>query len=285
MLVDLGNARLTELAADGRFLETMPIARGEPGTGSMLLVLPQGTDAKGGIYFQQMGPPGPQLPDSAAIVRLDRASGAMDTVALVKIPEMKRSTSGGAGNQSVSIMPVPLSPEDAWAVSWDGRVAVARSGDYHVEWIEPDGQVVRGQPVAYEPVRVRRADKEEWVESLGNGLRIGISIENNERRISMGRGGGGDGPDPDRFEWPDHKPPFVATGVWVTPEGDMWVQRHGPAGERVRFDVFGSGGELVRHATLPAGRRVVGFGDGTLYAVRIDDLGLQWLERYRRSSP
>lgn len=284
LLVDLGNARLSELGPDGSFGETMPITQGDPATGNLEILLPRGTDSEGRLYFQPMGGRMRQLPDSAAVARYDRASGAMDTVARVKLPEMNRTTRGGMNNQAVMIMPVPLSPEDAWAVAWDGRVAVARSLDYHVEWVHPDGGVVRGAPVGYEPVRIRNADKEEWAENLGGGINIGIMVNDaGDRRVSLGRGGGPDeGPDIDSFEWPDHKPAFVSNGVWVTPEGDVWVQRHVPAGEPVWFDVFGADAELKGKVTLPAGRNVVGIGKSAVYVVRTDDLGLQWLELYRR---
>jgi hypothetical protein len=284
LLVDLGNARLTVLGPDGSFGETMPITQGDPGTGGLQLLLPRGTDSQGRLYFRPMGGAMRQLPDSAAVARYDRASGAIDTVAQVKLPEMTRTTRGGVNNQAVMISPVPLSPEDAWAVAWDGRVAVARSLDYHVEWIHPDGGVMRGAPVEYEPVRIRDADKEEWAENLSGGINIGIMASGTgERRISMSRGGGpDDSPDIDSLEWPDHKPAFVSNGVWVTPEGDVWVQRHVPAGEPVRFDVFGADAELKGKITLPAGRSVVGIGKSAVYVVRTDELGLQWLEQYRR---
>ena len=285
LLVDLGNARLTVVAPDGRFGATMPIAQEGPGPGpGLLIVLPRAVDSRGRVYFQPVGGGrGLQLPDSAAVVRWDRSSGAMDTVAMVKLPEMKQSRSGGPGNQAVTIMPVPLSPQDAWAVSWDGRVAVARADPYHVEWIRVDGKVVRSGPIAFEPVRIRRADKLEWAEALGGGIRIGIMVENGQRRMALSRGGGrGEEPDIDSLDWPDNKPAFADNGVRVTPEGDMWVQRHVPAGEPIDFDVFGANAELKGKVVLPAGRDIVGFGRGTVYVVRTDDLGLQWLERYRR---
>ena len=283
LLVDLGNARLTVVAPDGSFTRTIPIVQGEPGTGALLIMLPRGTDSEGNIYFQPMGGRATaQLPDSAPVVRYDPGAGTMDTLAMVKLQSMSRATSGGPGNQNVMIRPRPLTPQDAWSVAWDGRVAIARSGDYHVEWVQPDGRVVRGAPVPYEPVKVRRADKEEWVESLANGIRIGISIENGDRRMSMGRGGGADGPDIDGFDWPDTKPPFASNGVLVTPEGDTWVERHVPAGEEKLYDVFGADASLKGQVRLPAGRDVVGFGRGRVYVVRTDDLGLQWLEAYRR---
>jgi hypothetical protein len=110
-------------------------------------------------------------------------------------------------------------------------------------------------------------------------------VENGDRRISMSRGGGGgEGPDIDSLEWPEHKPAFLSNGVWVAPEGDMWVQRHVSAGEAVWFDVFGADAELKGKVTLPAGRQVVGIGKSAVYVVRTDELGLQWLEKYRRST-
>lgn len=285
LLVDLGNARLTALGPDGSFGETMPMTRGSPGPGGgLLIVIPRGVDAEGRIYFQPLGGGmGRGFPDSAAVVRFDRRTGAMDTLTQVKLPEMRQATSGGPGNQNVRITPIPLSPQDAWSVSPDGRVAAARASDYHVEWVGSDGAVVRGKPVSHDPVRIERADKEEWAEGVGNGVRIGISVSDGDHRVSLGRGGGSGGPDIDSLDWPETKPPFVNNGVWVTPEGDMWVRRHVPAGEAVRFDVFGPDASLQGAITLPTGRQVVGFGRGTVYVTRTDDLGLQWLERYRRS--
>ena len=286
LLVDLGNARLTVVEPDFSFGETIPITQGEPGHGGrLLMILPQGVDEQGRIYFQPFGGrPGGDLPDSAAVMRYDRSTGSADTVAMVKLPEMTRSTSG-SGGMAVRISLVPLSPRDAWAVAPDGRVAVARASDYHVEWIEPDGRVVRGVPMEYSPVKIRRADKEEWVERIGgSGLQIGMTINNGERQVSFSRGGGSSSlPDIDGYDWPDTKPAFVANGLWVTPEDDMWVQRSVAAGEPPLIDVFGADSNLKTRIRLPAGRRIVGFGRGTLYLIQTDEFGLQSLERYLRS--
>jgi hypothetical protein len=135
LLVDLGNARLTAIGPDGGFGETAPLTKGEPGPGGgLLIILPRGVDSQGRVYFQSMGGRmGQTLPDSAPVLRWDRQSGAIDTVATVKLQTLKRSSSGGPNNQSVSIRPRPLSPQDTWAVAPDGRVAAVRSSDYHVE--------------------------------------------------------------------------------------------------------------------------------------------------------
>ncbi len=78
-------------------------------------------------------------------------------------------------------------------------------------------------------------------------------------------------------------PPFLSGASRVTPEGELWVERAQPAKEtRPTYDVFDSGGQLIRQVVLPASRRLIGFGTGVLYAVRVDDDDLEWLERYRR---
>ena len=101
---------------------------------------------------------------------------------------------------------------------------------------------------------------------------------------SFGRGGRGDNEDEQigALEWPAAKPPFVENGVWVTPEGEMWVERSVPAGSPRIMDVFDTAGVLKSQVVLPAGRRVTGFGPGVVYLRQADDDGLLWLERYKR---
>lgn len=297
LLVDLGNGRLTVLGPDLSFGETTPIAQGGQGRGAgqgspmsgMNAVLPRGTDSKGRVYFQALGMgrrPGGPLPDSAAIMRWDRATGAFDEVGRVKLQERRTETLGGRGERNIRLIPTPLSPQDAWAVGWNGRLAMARTDGYYLEWIEADGGRVRGDDVSYRPVRIRRAEKEEWVNrSSSSGLRVMMDISNGVRSMSFGRGGGGGGrSDIDDFEWPDAKPPFVASGVRVTPEGDAWVRRSVAAGDAPVFDVFGADGQLKERVTLPVGREVVGFGRVHVYVVLRDEFDLQWLERYERKT-
>ncbi len=299
LLVDLGNGRLTVLAPDLSFGETTPIAQGQPQSGGgmrggmagMNIVLPRGVDGQGRIYFQAMGMgmrPGGQLPDSAAIMRWDRATGTFEQVGQVKLEERSVETSGGRGNQMMRLVQVPLSPQDSWGVGLNGRVAAARSDGYYLEWIEPDGRRVRGDDVSYRPVRIRQAEKERWVEGrASSGLMIRAEMgSGGSRSISFGRGGGGGGGDSsvDDFEWPDVMPAFAARGVRVTPEGDVWVRRSVPAGGDTVFDVFGADGQLKERITLPADRRIVGFGPEHVYVVRNDEFDLQWLARYRRTT-
>lgn len=296
LLVDLGNGRLTELRADLSFGEITPIAQAPPTDAEppspqtvqrrmqqISFVLPRGVDHQGRIYYQDLGM---GMTDSIPVKRLDPATGETEAVGLIKGPELSRSESGGAGDRNVQIRQVPLAPQDAWAVAWDGRVAMVRADDYHLEWIHPDGRVVSGESVDYRPLPIRTADKEEWVaDQARNGLSVAVSIENGRRHTAFSRGGrGGGGSAIDSYEWPEAKPAFRSSGMRVSRAGDAWVERHVPAGDARLFDVFGADGNLKARVRLPEDRELVAFGDGSVYLIRIDEFDFNWLERYELPS-
>ena len=240
LLVDLGNARLVEIGSDLSFGETRPIAQGgmSPGSmGSMTLLLPVGTDDAGRIYHQQSVGGMMSTGDSALIARFDPATGESEELGRVKRPERKHEESGGAQDRRIQIRPVPLSPEDSWNVSWDGRVAVARSGDYRLEWIGPDGLITAGPIVGYDPVDVGRAEQ--------NDVK-----------------------------------PFTAGGVRIDGHGRAWVQRHRKGDEAPLFDVFDPSGRRIAQVELPENRRLVGFGENSLYLTRSDEFDFAWLQKY-----
>ncbi|HSM60138.1 MAG TPA: hypothetical protein VK849_05045 [Longimicrobiales bacterium] len=286
LLVDLGNGRVVALGPDLGFGPTMPIALTEPGPGRpLVLALPQGVDAQGRLYSRSMGMMGGgTLPDSAAILRIDRATRAADTVARFKLPDRTQATSGGADNRRVQISNVPLSPEDGWGVAPDGSVVVVRSGEYRVEWHRPDGSVTRGPAIPYDPVPIGRAEKEEWVAEQGRsggGIGIGVSIVNGSATMSFQRGGAGGGRDEiDGYSWPEAKPPAYAGRIPVDPEGRAWVRRHTRAGRPTAYDVFDREGRRVQTVSLEPGKRIVGFGPGSVYVVAFDEFDLNYLERY-----
>ncbi len=73
-------------------------------------------------------------------------------------------------------------------------------------------------------------------------------------------------------------PPFES--VRAAPDGLLWVRRSLPAASPPTFDIFGRTGERLAIVTLPAGRRLVGFGANSLYATVADADDLLSLERY-----
>ena len=290
LLVDLGNGRLTRLGPDLSFGETRPYTVGDFAPGrELVLAIPQAVDGNGRLYFRSLGRPGPGglAGDSAYVLRLDPATDAVDSVAAFKLEARTQQSSGGPNNQSVSIMPIPLSPADAWGVADDGRVVIARVGDYHLDWVAPDGSVTRGPANAWDPVRLGQAEKEEWAEdraTSGGGLRMEVSVTNGAMSMQASRGGDSDGDDLDQYQWPDRKPPFYQGRIPVDAQGRAWVRRHVGAGDQPLYDVFGRDGSRVGQVQLGAGRRVVAFGASSAYVVQTDEFGLQTLERYELPS-
>ncbi len=279
LLVDLGNMRMMYVTPDGRLEGSESLVRPEG-----IFMFPQGADALGRIYFDVTGTmamtPG-SLPDSFAIVVFDRGTQTTDTIGLLPREQIRRLRTGGAGTSFSGPGMAPFEPADAWAAAPNGRVAVARGADYRLEWLARGQERIVGPAVEYEPIRVTDDDKEAWADRMSQGAAVMV----------MAGGGGGSGsgrtmniprPDVDEMEWPDVKPAFPRGAVNVTPEGEAWVQRYVEFGEPQTFDVFDASGRRVRQVVLPEGRRFIGFGEGTLYAVRVDEDDLQWLERYRR---
>jgi len=286
LLVDLGNGRLISVGPDLSFGASIPIALGEPRPGQgMVMALPQGVDGQGRIYARAMGGPGGgPYPDSAAILRINRGTRAADTAATFKLQNVAQAVSGGANTRDVRISPIPLSPEDAWGVAPDGSVVVARSADYRVEWVAPDGTVSRGPPVRFDPVRVGAPEREEHLLEQGRsggGIAIGMEMRNDQVSVTFSRGGAGArGRDASQYSWPQTKPPFYSGRIPVDPLGRAWVRRHVRAGEPSTYDVFDRRGERVATVLLDHGKRVVGFGKESVYVVAFDDLDLSYLERY-----
>lgn len=285
LMLDLGNGRLAVLADDGSIARTWPIGR-EDGNGGLALILPRATDARGGIWYEAREGGRGQPLDSVEVRRLDPATGEVSVVARLTPPPVKRSTSGGGGNLQERILPVPFGAADGWGVG-PGGLFVVRADPYHVERVAPDGSRAEGPAVRWEPVPVRGADREAWLEGLGGGLMVMVTEENGVARASFRRGGGRRPPglDESSFAWPEEKPAFAPDGVSVDPAGRAWVRRHVPAGRPPLYDLFGPDGRRVGQVVLPAGRSLAGFGRDAVYLVRTDELEFAWLERYAAPAP
>ena len=280
LLVDLGNTRLTELSPELEFGDTRPYVLGNPAMGNLVLAVPRTMDGEGRIYVRSMGDIASMQSDSAFVLRIDMEAQVMDSVARVKIPGT--TSTGSPDNRSIS--PIPLSPADAWGVAEDGRVVVARAADYHVEWIELDGSTTRGPPVEYERVPIGTAEKEAWRDAqseTGGGMRVSATVDGSGNyQFSVSRGGSSGDQDLDSYPWPDELPPFYGPPIPVDPLGRAWVRTRGPADAPPVYHVFGASGEREMVVELLPGRRVVSFGDGKAYLARMDEHGLQYLERH-----
>lgn len=301
LLFDPLNQRYLVIAPDGKPTTTFRIETAAPagrGDGPRLTIglsMPRAADARGRLYFESpgfaQGPDGaPRAADSAAITRYDRASKKMDTLTWVKLPKNNTQVTGGGGNVRMMVGGSnPLTARDEWAVFPDGRVAVVRTADYHVDWILPNGTRQSSPAIKFTPIRVTEADKREE-EALRNKNRqnmmmMTMSQGPNGAQRSMQMGPGANAPPLEPLtDWPDVKPPFRQgqASVWARPNGDLWVRRLEPAGAKgALYDVINAQGAVSFQVRFPEGIVLVGFGNGTIYTTKADADDLLYLQRRR----
>jgi hypothetical protein len=285
LLVDLGKMQLTTILPDGRFGSGTSMSL--EGDGRFPLVFhPRFADLGGRIYdgaprSREGGPA-----DSAAVIRLERGTAALDTVGVVWLPEYRPRRTRNRG-----FLPTLLQPADDWAVGPDGALAVVRAHGFSVDWFFPDGEVVQGPPHDFEVFPVTRADQEAVLLDARNS---GISMtavaggDGSVSRMTMSRGlpPGADQPDVSDYDWADVLPGFQPGRARISAEGELWVERFMPAGRETRWEVFDQAGRWLGSVTLPPRYQLIGFGragsgNEVAYLARTDDFELKWLERFR----
>lgn len=289
LLVDPLQTRLLRIDATGKVVETLSYPTGM-GPGMRV----RGTDALGRVYFEGSsfggqgggltlggGPNGGLAAvDSVPVIRWDRRSGKLDSLIMVKGPQLKVNVSGGANSRNVMVRQQPFTSRDGWAVAPDGRVAVARSNPYRVDTRTAGGTRNSGTVIASQALPLTSRDKADFLKGIRNAPRI--------MRVEGGSGGSGGAappappaPSAEDYDWPATKPYFDPASVQMSPAGELWSERTRAAGDDIPvYDVFDATGKLARRVTFPAKTRLVGFGAGTIYAVRTDEDDLQYLERY-----
>ena len=225
-------------------------------------------------------------PDSTPIERLDRATGRREIIARFDArlhspidrppPATTRPLPSGmpAGAQRRRSVP-PFYSTDEWVAAADGRVAIVTAEPYRVTFVSPNGRRTVGAVIAYQPVRVTDAEMEMWREEKRQPV---PTIR------SDGRGGRTGGTSVVPFNepeaWPDVLPAFLPDAARFATDGSLWVRRATAAKEPETHDVIDGAGRLAHRVQLPPRSKLVGFGNGTLYIVRLDDDDLQYLERH-----
>jgi hypothetical protein len=259
VLINLSNSRLDWLDSSGRITRSRALFGGG-------WSIPRAADTTGNLYWDRVSDTrlkkreDPKA-DQAPIVRANLA-GKLDTMAFLTIPG--------------PVNPNPFPSWDIWAVSADGSIAIVRNGEeYRVDWVASDKTITRGPAVPWKPVRVTADDRERYTAGGPNIPPGGGSARASSRA--------GTPPPPPRVrdDFPEQFPPARLSGIWVAANGRAFVHRYESLRElRPLLDVFDASGNLVARYRLPERRQIVGFGRSGLYAIHIDEVDLQWLERY-----
>jgi hypothetical protein len=281
LLYDEGNSRLAIIGPDLRIHRSFTTMLPGMGTPMFSRVI----DVRGRHYMTipswMLAEGRGGLPrDTLPLIRFDAAANRVDT-----ITRIKGMSNRAPGPRLVPGVPfIVFAPQDVWTVNVAGRIAIVRSADYHVEFLEPDGRVVRGPRVAYQPLPVTQDDKIDYMRTFmqnsntsGRDPDGGMSAtpaehtsDENVRKIVAGN------------EFALTKPAAKDVSPLMSPEGTLWVERWVSRGDLPMWDVFDSAGTIIARVRLPKGQRVAALGAGTAYVIVTDDDGLQKLVRYRR---
>ncbi len=255
------------------------------GGGAMAAINTRAVDAAGRLYMEGspivQGPNGAQGADSVPVLRMSRKASGSDTVAWVRRP--KPIVSGGAGNFNVRIGATPFQPQDGWTVLSDGRVAVVRATDFHVDVYPAAGRgaVARGAAVRVPTIRIGEAEKQAWRDERAASPGIAIAMTRGSGGATTRSVAPANVAQNDPAEWPDVMPAFQNSQVYALPNGDIWVGRYRAAKDlNPRYDVFDATGKHTGQVVFPPRTSIVGFGKGVVYTVRRDADDLQYLQRY-----
>lgn len=288
---DMLNSRLLVVLPNGKpgnFITTDAPSGAGAGGGTVRIggAVPRYTDSQGRLYwsgqpFAAPTPGGgpPRTADSIPLVRHDRRTKVTDTVAFMRVAKNNVQTSGSAGSMQVRVgVSNPFQPRDEWAVTPDGRVAVLRSPEYRVDWYGPTGKS-SAPAIPYERIKVTEQHKQAWRDSRKQQTSLMVTMNNGQRSVQTGPPPANM---PDPGDWPELMPPFLDNAVFVAPNGMIWVNRTREANDDTpNLDVIDASGKVAVRFELPKNTRLVGVGNGTVYATRSDDDDLQYLQRYR----
>ena len=215
-----------------------------------------------------------RLADSVAIERWTAISAKRDTLGFVHYKLQPGCKIGAGMVICPTLEPKAFRTTNQWAIAPGGRLAILHSDPYRVDFVDLAGEVRSGPPIPYDRLRVTRAHKQQWREQYQQKRpMLVVTSEGQSRSV---------GAIPHRVEpeWPKYLPPFLSGAVHFASDGMLWVQRTTPVDQPPTFDIIDRAGRVVEQVKLPQRRRLVGFGTGTVYLVRIDDVDLEYLERY-----
>lgn len=290
LIYDIGQMKLLMVAPD----ESLPASGRWPLTTG---VAPMATAGAGRFLFDERGrvetDRSGQVDESPApLIRLDAGTGVEDTITTLRVrdlaarweasPVSKMFRPGPGGFARFRLSSSPFGAQDEWAALSDGRVAVARIEPFRIEIVAPDGVVVQGPTLPFDPPPVTAADRQAWADEAMRGQAGGAggsfqSDDGSSRPIRSAA------PEFDAEDFPETKPPFPWGGFLASPDDLLWLQRTSESGaDRTALDVFDANGSLLHRVLLPADREMIAVGRELIFVVRYDSMDVQWVEAYAR---
>ncbi|MDQ8155143.1 MAG: hypothetical protein P3B98_10835 [Gemmatimonadota bacterium] len=333
LFVDPASLSMLVIDGAGEVVRVMAVPR--PEDANFMIGGPFGTpgvDPQGRIVYRGFvrpnmrgmnmgGPPqpgqafrAPQMADTAPVYRVSLASRALDTAAYFKIPSSSVSmTQDDKGAMRITVKTNPMPVVDDWALMPDGRIAVVRGKDYHIDFLGTDGSWTSTPKIPYNWERLDDDAKEKFLDSakveaekqrenISRAMQNGVAGVNQAMAGMAGPGGGGGGmriemrieggpgggarPQQgvqqisapsinfvDKKELPDYRPAFRQGSVRADLSGNLWIRTTAPTDAGAIYDVVNDKGELIDRVKLPFGRVISGFGTDVVYMGVQDDTG------------
>ncbi|HTR78349.1 MAG TPA: hypothetical protein VMH39_09575 [Gemmatimonadaceae bacterium] len=234
-----------------------------------------GFDGRGRLIFRSgarcHSPPGSAdgkdsgpVGDSAALVRADMVTRQIDTIACYKEFVPKRGSPGFTlplpNGDRIVIAPTIIDPfpiSDDWAILSDGSLAIIRSHDYHIDWIDPDGTTRSTPPMPFHWDRITDSAKTAIIDSL----------RAHADSVTYGKVKGPPQQYVDAADLPDYRAPFRPNGAVGDGDAHVWIQvalMPQPEGGPV-YDVVDRTGTVIDRVQVPGDTFIVGFGPGVVY--------------------
>ena len=174
----------------------------------------------------------------------------------------------------------PMPQMDAWVVDASGRIGILSAAEYRLRWYRDGAVVETGAPVSYTPLRITNAEREAFrakkaLEPASGGGLNGAAGPAGMMGIERARSAY-----PDSI-FPEMMPPFDPAGVFVAPDGNIWVRRTVSASApNGLVDILDAKGALRARLRLPPKARLFALGSRGAYLLTTDADGFQVLERY-----
>lgn len=254
----------------------------------------------------RLGGLGVSPPESAAVVRFNFQTRSVDTAAFLRIytPRIlivSNKVVRGDGYSMASVPNPVINPAptvDDWAILPDGRIAIVRGRDYHVDFVNADNSVVSGPNVPFAWRKLELSDKVALIDStkaLRSRLSGGDAVGPSSIKVVTGAPPSQNSalpPIPEaRYvnpeELPDYLPVFANGGVRADADGNIWVRTISPTTTHVGavYDVIDGRGRLVDRVQVPKETVIAGFApSGVIFLARRDSDGLTLL-RVRHRLP
>lgn len=209
----------------------------------------------------------PESEGTGSLIRLTLDGRVIDTVrtfaGLEEVPHYS--------DRSLRVFSAPFARGPFWAVAPGGWIAFGHSDRYLIDVFTADGRVIRSVRRRDALERVSEEDVVTFRERFpyGQGL---DSLPPEERRVAAAvlRD----------FHYPEAWPAFSA--LEFDAASRLWVRRpHRPDDESVAWDVFDEEGRYLGSLTLPTALRVTRITGEAIYGLERDELGVQYVKRYR----